>query len=314
MKPLTLDAKKIDTLRDLPEMIPVFREFYEDWTVRVFNREQHECRNYLSPNRRDFYKILLITKGIGLFTTGMNSYYIDTLTILFIHPNDIISWKNLSPSEVGGYYVLFKKDFVQEHGLLKVAIEKYGLFTQTNKQVVRLSDEKTVTINALFERMKAEELASASFQEEAIQAYLQLLLVESARHADFPAPDQLSTDAVTSDYHYIYQFFRQLEQEAAQINYDRPIRLKTAKEFAADLAIHPNYLNALLKKYTGENVSSHIKNRLLEEAKVLLLQTEWTLQEIGTSIGFAEQPNFSQFFKKNTGLTPAAFRKMRQGS
>lgn len=69
----TLDAKTIDLLRDLPE-----------------------CRNYLSPNRRDFYKILLVTGGAGIFTMGLNTYYIDEPTILFIHPNDIISWKNLS--------------------------------------------------------------------------------------------------------------------------------------------------------------------------------------------------------------------------
>src|SRR5260370_5069861 len=114
----TLDAKKIDMLRNLSDMIPVMRDFYEDWTVRIFNREQHECRSYLSPNRRNFCKILLITKGSGVFSTGLNTYYIDEPTILFIHPNDIISWKNLSPGVAGGYYVLFKRDFIEKHPLL----------------------------------------------------------------------------------------------------------------------------------------------------------------------------------------------------
>ena len=53
----TLDSKVIDTLRDLPDMIPVFRDYFENWTIRVFNREQYECRNYLSPKRREFYEI-----------------------------------------------------------------------------------------------------------------------------------------------------------------------------------------------------------------------------------------------------------------
>ena len=35
MKAPTLDSKKIDTLRDLPDMIPVFREYFEDWMVWV---------------------------------------------------------------------------------------------------------------------------------------------------------------------------------------------------------------------------------------------------------------------------------------
>jgi AraC-like DNA-binding protein len=73
--------------------------------------------------------------------------------------------------------------------------------------------------------------------------------------------------------------------------------------------MHPNYLNAVLKKHTGQNASTHIRNRILDEAKALLVQTDWSLQDISFSVGFAEQPNFSQFFKKNTGFTPAEFRR-----
>jgi AraC family transcriptional regulator, transcriptional activator of pobA len=142
----TLDKKKIDHLRDLPEMIPVMRDFYEPWVVRVFDREQHECRNYLSPNRRDFFKILIVTKGIGLFTTGLNTYYIDKPTILFIHPADIITWKNLTPGEVGGYYVLFRKKLADEQTMLKAAIEKYGLFSDNKRKVIRLTEERTAAI------------------------------------------------------------------------------------------------------------------------------------------------------------------------
>src|SRR5215475_3055888 len=137
----TLDSKVIDTLRDLPDLIPVFREYYEDWTIRVFNREQHACRNYLSPNRREFYKVLLIAKGTGVFTMGLNTYYIEEPTLLFIHPNDIISWKNLS-EEPGGWYVMFKKSFVNKHPQLKAVIDKFGLFSDKPKSVLRLSENE----------------------------------------------------------------------------------------------------------------------------------------------------------------------------
>lgn len=303
----TLDSKKIDTLRNLPDMIPVMRDFYESWTVRVFNREQHECRNYLSPNRRDFFKILFVSRGIGLFTTGLNTYYIDQPTVLFIHPADIITWKNLSPGEAGGYYVLFRKKFINEQPVLKAAIEKYGLFSDNTRKVIRLSDERSRTVSTLFEKMKGEELAGQRYNEEAIQAYIQLLMLEASRDANFPTPD-----VVSDEFRHVHAFFNLLEQETAQINYDHPIRLRTAKEFASSLAIHPNHLNALLKKHTGENVSTHIKNRLLEETKVLLLHTDWSLQDVATSIGFADQPNFNQFFKKHTGITPSSFRKNYQ--
>jgi AraC family transcriptional activator of pobA len=299
----TLDSKVIDTLRDLPDMIPVFREYYEDWTIRVFNRKHHECRNYLSPNRRDFYKILLITKGAGVFTMGLNTYYIDKPTLLFIHPNDIISWKNIS-DESGGYYVLFKKSFINHHLQLKAVIDKFGLFADKPKSVIRLAETQVPAIIYYFQKMEEEELLNGAFKEDSMQAFLQLLMVESMKVAQYPKPDE-----VNKDYSHMHQFFNLLEKETAGINYSSPIRIKTAKEFANDLQMHPNYLNALLKKHTGQNASTHIRNRILDEAKALLLQTDWSLQDISYSIGFAEQPNFNFFFKKNTGLTPAEFRK-----
>lgn len=299
----TLDSKTIDTLRDIPDLIPVYREYYEDWNIRVFDRKKHECRNYVSPNRRDFFKILLITEGIGVFTIGLNTYYIEKPTILFIHPNDIISWKNLSEQNKG-FYCLFKKAFLNEHTQLKTAIDKYNLFIDKNKSIIALSQAEANHLESIFIQLYEEELSGNKFSEDAMQAYLQLLLIESIKIGNYPKPDNVS-----DDYRYIHQFFQLLEQETTNINYTSPIRIKTVKEFAAALAVHPNYLNALLKKHTGQNVSTHIRSRLLEETKILLVQTDWSLQDIGYSIGFADQPNFNLFFKKNTGVTPSEFRK-----
>ena len=92
----TIDTKTIDMLRDIPDIVPVLRDFYNDWSIKVFNRSKHPCRNYLSPNRRNFYKILMISAGKGIFTLGLNTYHIEEPTLIYIHPNDIISWQNLS--------------------------------------------------------------------------------------------------------------------------------------------------------------------------------------------------------------------------
>ncbi|SDG32601.1 helix-turn-helix domain-containing protein [Mucilaginibacter sp. P25] len=183
------------------------------------------------------------------------------------------------------------------------------MFTEKDKSVIRLNNADMPVLNSLFERMTIEELSNNHLKDDALQAYIQLLMVESMRVAHFPKPD-----SVSDEYHYIHQFFHLLEKETSGINYTSPIKMKTAKEFAANLSVHPNHLNAVLKKYTGQNVSTHIRNRLLEETKALLVQTDWTLQDIAYSIGFAEQPNFSFFFKKNTGITPAEFRRSYQAT
>lgn len=276
----TLESKTIGLLRDFPELIPVTRD-----------------------KGRDYYKIIMVTKGPCMLTVSTNTCYIDEPMIVFIRPADIVYCKKLSDDH-DGYACLFRKDLLDRHTVLKTTIEKYLLFDGKDRNIIRLSPADITMLNGIFENIQQEEMSGDRLNEDAIQTYLQLLIIQSARISDFRTPDHVS-----DEYKHVHEFFNLLERETANVNYTNPIAMKTAKEFAASLNVHPNYLNTLLKKHTGQNVSTHIRNRLLQEARMLLLQTDWTLQDIGYSIGFAEQPNFSFFFKKNMGITPAEFRR-----
>lgn len=299
----TLDARKIGMLRDIPDIVPVLREFFEDRPVKVVNRSKYNCQNYLSPNRRNFYKILMITGSKGIFTLGLNTYHIEEPTMIFIHPNDIISWQSLSDVSEG-YFVLFKRDYIHNHPTFKSTIDKLGAFNDKTKSVILLDEASVPGFNRLWEKMEHEEREGNDFNNESIQAYMQLLMIECFRIARFPR-----ASAVTTEFSHIHRFFNLLENETANINFENPLKIRTAQEFATSLSVHPNHLNKLLKKYTGQNVSTHIRNRILDESKAMLLQTGWTLQEISYSVGFSDQPNFNFFFKKNTGITPSEFRK-----
>lgn len=46
MQESTIDIKYIEQLRNIPDLIPVTRNYFEDWNIRVFNREENACRNY----------------------------------------------------------------------------------------------------------------------------------------------------------------------------------------------------------------------------------------------------------------------------
>lgn len=297
----SLDLKEIDHLRSFPELTPIYREGHDSKQIKVFNREVEDCRNYLSANRRDFYKILMITGGDGIFTLGLNKYHIDKPTIIFIHPNDIISWQKIS-GESAGYYLLFKKDFINHHPILKATIERQPLFSEKSKSVISIEENDLPGFTRLWESMYKEQ--ENQLGDEAIQAYIQLLMIESSRMLKSPIPESTG-----EDYDHIHRFFGLLEEEVSGINFEKPIRLRTAQEFADSMHLHPNYLNRILKKRTGQNVSTHIKGRLLDECKALLLQTSWSLEQISYAVGFSDQPNFNFFFKKNTGFTPNAFRR-----
>jgi AraC-like DNA-binding protein len=299
----TLESETIDLLREYPDLIPVTRNNFHSLPIRVYDGAEIGCKSYLSPQRRDLYKILMVAKGLGMLTIGTNTYYINEPMIVFIDPSDVISWKKLS-ADHEGYACLFRKDLLDTQPVLRTTIGKYLLFGVKNKSVIRLSSADVTVLNGIFRHMKEEESSGNRLNEDAVQTYLQLLMIQCARITSYKEPDHVS-----DEYRHVQEFFSLLQRETANVNYTNPIAMKTAKEFAACLNVHPNYLNTLLKRHTGQNVSTHIRNRLLEEAKILLLQTDWTLQDIGYSIGFAEQPNFSLFFKKNAGVTPAEFRR-----
>jgi AraC family transcriptional activator of pobA len=299
-----IDTKSIDFLPDLKDLLPFPWYGPRDWSIKVMKRSPERCKQYISPNRRGFYKILFLTKGFGLITLGANNYYLDHPSILFIHPNEIITWRKLD-LDADGFLCFFKKKLADDNPNLKYVVEKYGLFSDNSKSVIRVSDESILDLNKIFLDMLDVDVDNGgTVAEDTIQAHLQLLMLAVLKRANYTQPD-----SVTDEFKHVHEFFQLLEKETANVNYTTPIQIKTAKEYADRLSVHPNHLNAILKKLTGQNLSTHIRNRILEESKILLLRTDWTLQDIGFAIGFADQPNFSKFFKKITGTTPADFRK-----
>ena len=52
-----------------------------------------------------------------------------------------------------------------------------------------------------------------------------------------------------------------------------------------------------------------INNRIILEAKRLLVYTNRSTIEIAAELGYNDSSHFSKFFKKHTGKSPTAFRK-----
>lgn len=67
-------------------------------------------------------------------------------------------------------------------------------------------------------------------------------------------------------------------------------------------------LNAICTQVFGKPVSEIIETRKLTEARKLLLNTDKTIAEIGSEVGYDEKSYFSRVFKRVTGLTPSEYR------
>ena len=87
----------------------------------------------------------------------------------------------------------------------------------------------------------------------------------------------------------------------------------TLADYARGAGISENYLSRLVKQSTGRSVGAWIDILRIQRAKRLLSSTSLPIIDIAVSVGVEDQSYFSRLFKKETGMTPSAFRKKMQG-
>lgn len=69
------------------------------------------------------------------------------------------------------------------------------------------------------------------------------------------------------------------------------------------------YLSQTFKNQTGQSFSQYLTHVRINRAKELLKNPKKKLYEIAEEVGYLDYPHFSKMFKKNTGETPADYRK-----
>lgn len=70
----------------------------------------------------------------------------------------------------------------------------------------------------------------------------------------------------------------------------------------------------LFKQLYGCTVADYITQRRLSHAEGLLTSTDLTVEQISAAIGSGNAGRFASAFRKSTGLFPAEYRKMSQGT
>lgn len=83
----------------------------------------------------------------------------------------------------------------------------------------------------------------------------------------------------------------------------------TVREMAARLGLHPSYLNTFFCRRTGESIQAYIRRRKMQKAVEMILKTNYSLSQIGASLGYFDQSHFSRTFQKETGMTPGMYRE-----
>lgn len=91
-----------------------------------------------------------------------------------------------------------------------------------------------------------------------------------------------------------------------KMHYREPI---SNARLSSDLHFHYNYLTRCMKESHGVTPTEYLLQYRLDQAKRLLLTTQWSMARIAEHVGFQYPPYFSRRFSARFGLSPLQFRK-----
>lgn len=84
----------------------------------------------------------------------------------------------------------------------------------------------------------------------------------------------------------------------------------SVESICEELHVSSSHFSKIFKQEIGVTFLNYLINLRMEEAKRLLLQTDYKSQMIGEMVGYPEPNYFSYVFKKNCGVSPAKYRKL----
>lgn len=307
MKALNLwEMSKVETIE----------EFYKrkfDWIpgnikneIGHFNVFQHEAPEpgtikAVPYKRRDFYKIMLVVGDIKM-NYADKVVAIEKQALFFSNPQIPYNCEHLERIK-SGCYCIFNQHFFHQFG----DVNQYAVFQPGGNNIFELTDEQVVQVNAVFQKMMAE------IQSDYIHKYdvLRNLVFELLHFVMKMQPSANFDKQPINASQRIATLFLELLERQFPIDENHPqVKLRTASDFARQLNVHVNHLNKAIKDTTEKTTSQLIAERVMQEAKIMLKHSNWSVSEIAYSLGFNEVTHFNNFFKKHAALSPLKFRNL----
>ena len=264
------------------------------------NMPKHFIINY------GFYAIFLKdTKGCKI-TYGRQEYDYDEGTVTSFAPGQVVESQisdSVVPRATG---LLFHPDLIKGTPLGK-EIRNYSFFSYSSNEALHLSDEERGIFVDCLNKIKTElNQPIDQFSRKLISKNIELLLDYCMRFYS----RQFFTREVNN--RNVTVRFEQLLDDYFREGHPRTEGLPSVKYFADKVCLSPNYFGDLIKKETGKTAQDYIHTKIIDLAKEMLLGTEDTVNQISYDLGFQYSQHFNRLFKKSTGFTPSAYRKVRQ--
>lgn len=279
-----------------PAVIPFARAKYarpiliDAGYVSAYDRFEQEGR----PHVLDFFDILLITRGCGAFRIDDERHPVSAGTVFFTRPGQVRQWET---SGVEGACVFFRQEFLIEAFSDPRFLEQFLFFRPDRPSAaLTLPAGSRRAYLRLFGVMTRELSSLPADAAHALRAVLYELLVLLHRaygdcHGNGHAPGSAPVEA----------FRASLERDFRRVH--------RVADYAAGLGVSPGHLNTLCRTTLRRSAGACIRDRLLLEAKRLLLYSDRTAAQVAYSLGFDDPSYFVRFFTREAGLSPIRYRR-----
>lgn len=266
----------------------------------VFERKEL-VRTTVPYNRRDFYKISM-NLSTGTLYYADKAVKIDRPALIFSNPMVPYAWEGICESQEG-FFCLFTEDFLKGNER-DPTLQDSPLFKINTDPVFFLEATQQAYINTIFQNMLREFKSDYIYKAALLRSHLNLLLHEALKMQ----PSVNYFKAQNASLRVATLFFQLLERQFPVDTPQYQLKLRTANDYAVNLSVHVNYLNRAVKEVTGKTTTAHLTERMIVEARALLLHTDWSINDIAYSLGYEYPTYFNNFFKKQTGITPSSLR------
>ena len=255
----------------------------------------------LPYKRRDFYKIMLVVGDISM-NYADRVVHVKKQALFFSNPQIPYNCENLEKIKTGSYCI-FNQYFFHKFGDLN----QYAVFQPHGNHVFELTNQEVKLIRAIYKKMFAEIKSDYVHKYDSLRNLVYELLHIAAKMQPVTIFDKHQINASQR----IATLFLELVERQFPVDENHlTIKLRSASDFAEQLNVHVNHLNRAVKEITEKTTTQIIAERVLQEAKILLKHTAWSVSEIAYALGFNEVSHFNNFFKKHVQLSPLKFRNV----
>lgn len=274
------DFSFIDSLNVPFNLVPLEKELGYDISI---------------PHRHTYYEIFFFIHGGGIHEIDFEAIEVKSLSIHFISPGQIHLLKRKRNSY--GYVIHFTPEFLHltQHNSIKNPFPFLNNSLSTKN--ILLKKEEFYPLIVLLETVQKEYSASSIEKHEILRAYLEIILLkckELYQKQDNKMNKMQKEPVIDTFREAIDKYYKQYH---------------FVKEYANKLAVSPEYLNQLVSKHSGKTAHEWIHERIVLEAKRLLLHSNLTAKEIAFELNFSDSSYFTRFFKKNAKVSPIEFRE-----